>query len=134
MREITVKIYDDLDFRTDGSRNEAAGTITVGLDGIWRELDVTDVNEKGIRDTIERLFAAGREPETPPEPRPKGSPDPAIIRRNQEIRQWCQDNGIMNSSGTGYAYQTNGSKQDYIGRPLLRRYENYLAERKERGK
>ena len=37
MREISVRIFDDLDYARDRSRNEAAVTVTIGLDGVWRE-------------------------------------------------------------------------------------------------
>lgn len=131
MKEITVKAYDDLDYRDHGERNEAAVTVTIGLDGAWRELDLTEVNEKAIKDILCPLMAVGREPEDPPVPPAKhkktGPPDPAKAAFNEELRAWCRENGIRNSSGTGYAYQTNGSLQDYIGQPLLRRYQAYLA-------
>lgn len=133
MKEITVKAYDDLDFNRDNVRNEAAVTLIVGLNGSWRELDLTEHNEKLVRDILDELMAAGREPEeevkspSVKQHKKTGPPDPAKIAFNEELREWCRENKIMNSSGTGYAYQTNNSLQDYIGQPLLRRYQAYLA-------
>jgi hypothetical protein len=132
MKEITVKAYDDLDFNRDNVRNEAAVTLIIGLNGSWRELDLTEHNEKLVRDILDELMAAGREPgeevKVPSVKHKKtGPPDPAKIAFNEELREWCRENKIMNSSGTGYAYQTNNSLQDYIGQPLLRRYQAYLA-------
>ena len=133
MREISVRIFDDLDFYEDGSRHEACVTVTVGLNGTWRELDLTEVNEKEVRDTLERLMAAGHKPDETPVPpsAAKGSINPEVIARNEAIRAWCRATGLMNSSGSGYAYQTNASLSDYIGKPLIRKYEAHLAEKKQ---
>ena len=38
MREITVQIFDDLDYATNGARHEARVTVAIGLDGVWRTL------------------------------------------------------------------------------------------------
>lgn len=131
MREITVKVFDDLDFHEDGTRNEACVTVTVGLNGVWRELDLTEANEKEVRDTLDRLMAAGHEPDETPAPPSGRAIDPAVVARNEAIRAWCRREGLMNSSGTGYAYQTNTSLADYIGKPLIRRYEAHLRAQKE---
>lgn len=129
MREITVKVFDDLDFHEYGERNEACATVTVGLNGTWRELEVTEKNEKEVRATLERLMAAGHDPDHPVMP-PKNAAPAEVIARNEAIRDWCRETGLMNSSGTGYAYQTNTTLLNYIGKPLIRKYEEYLA-RKE---
>lgn len=133
MREISVRIFDDLDFKENGIRNEACVTLNVGLNGVWRELDVTAANEKEIRDTLDRLMAAGHEPEVPPEPpstRSKFGPNPEKAAYNERLREWVRETGMKNSSGSGWAYQTNVSLADYIGEPLIRKYEKHLAEQK----
>ena len=127
MKEISVRVWDDLDYQEDGTRNEACETVMVGLNGRWRELDLTEENGKEVRGTLERLMAAGSEPEFPVAPPSPASETAEVIERNRAIRAWCREQGLMNSSGSGYAYQTNGSLKDYIGKPLLRRYEAYLA-------
>lgn len=133
MREISVRIFDDLDFTREGLRNEAVVTLTVGLDGFWRELDLTEANEKMVRDTLDKLMCAGREPKesplTPAKARGKGpGPNPEKAAFNERLRAWCRQNGVRNASGTGWAYQTNKSGQDYIGEPLIRKYRAYLDE------
>ena len=65
---------------------------------------------------------------------PAGPPSPEITARNERIRAWCRDNGIKNSSGTGWAYQTNTTLADYIGNPLIRRYEAYLEQQEKKDK
>jgi hypothetical protein len=128
MKEISVRVFDDLDFHECGTRNEACVTVTIGLNGTWRELDLTEVNEKLVRDTLERFMIPGSEPKEVPQP---VSPQAQAAARNARIRAWCQKTGRRNSSGTGWAYQTNTSQADYFGLPLLREYEAYLAEQKE---
>lgn len=134
MREISVRIFDDLDFKENGTRNEACVTLNIGLNGVWRELDVTAENEKEIRDTLDRLMSAGREPEVAPEPpsaRSKFGPNPAKAAYNERLREWVRETGLKNSSGSGWAYQTNVSLADYIGEPLIRKYEAHLKAQKE---
>lgn len=134
MREIQVRVFDDLDFTRDGVRNDASVTLTVGLDGTWRELDLTEANEKYLRDTLGELMKAGREPdEKPTAPAKKRTvfgPDPETVAFNERLRAWVRENGLKNSSGSGWAYQTNESKADYIGEPLLRKYRAYLSDQK----
>jgi hypothetical protein len=129
VKEIAVKIFDDLDFHESGARHEACVTLSIGLNGTWRELDLTEANEKEVRDTLDRLMAAGHEPDRVPVPAAvRHGHNPAVSARNEKIRAWCRETGLMNSTGTGYAFQTNSSQMDYIGRPLIRKYEAYLAE------
>jgi Lsr2 protein len=140
MREISVRIFDDLDFTGDGKRNEAAVLVTVGLNGTWRELDLTEANEKYVLDILERLMAAGREPDEPPKlPEKKHggvnkfNVDPEKLAFNERVRAWCRETGLKNSTGSGWAYQTNKTLQDYIGEPLLRKYQAYLAGQEKKG-
>lgn len=132
MREISVRVSDDLDYKRDGTRNDASVTLTVGLNGTWAELDLTEANEKLVRDTVGELMAAGHEPAEKPAP-PQGKP--AQTERaafNRRLRAWCRDTGQRNSSGSGWAYQTNTSGLDYIGQPLTRRYQEYLDNKGKR--
>jgi hypothetical protein len=130
MREISVRVSDDLDYIRDGVKNEATTQLTVGLNGIWRELDLTDVNAKLVRDLLEELMAAGHKPEEAPVPAKssKFGPNPEKAAFNEEVRAWVRETGLKNSTGTGWAYQTNNSLQDYIGEPLIRKYRAHLDE------
>lgn len=131
MREISVSVSDDLDFTRDGVKNKATTTVTVGLNGIWRELDLTEANEKLVRDILDEFMAAGHKPEETPVPvagKSKFGPNPEKAAFNEEVRAWCRETGLRNSTGTGWAYQTNTSGADYIGEPLLRKYQAHLNE------
>ena len=130
MREISVRVSDDLDFTRDGVRNEAAVTVTVGLNGAWKELDLTRENEKMVSDILDELMAAGRDPDeqpAPPKERSKFASNPEKAAYNEKLRAWVRATGLKNSSGSGWAYQTNTSLMDYIGEPLRRKYEAHLA-------
>jgi hypothetical protein len=131
MREISVRVFDDLDYYDNKVRNEASVTLTVGLNGVWRQLDVTEANEKLVRDTLDRLMTAGSEPDEPPAPPTARGPNPEKIAYNERLRAWVRQEGLKNSSGTGWAYQTNTSQADYIGQPLIRKYEAHLAAQRE---
>ena len=63
MQEVVtqVKVWDDLAYSRDKSKEEASHTVTVGLNGTWRELDLTRDNEKSVRAVLEELLNAGRE-------------------------------------------------------------------------
>lgn len=131
MREISVRVSDDLDYKRDGTRNDAAVTLTVGLNGTWAELDLTEANEKLVRDTVGELMAAGHEPEDAPA-EPEENHLTEKVAFNRRLRAWCRDNGLKNSSGSGWAYQTNTTGLDYIGRPLARKYQEYLDNKEKR--
>jgi hypothetical protein len=131
MREISISVSDDLDFTRDGVKNKATTTVTVGLNGLWRELDLTEANEKLVRDILDELMAAGHKPEevpVSPNGKSKFGPNPEKAAFNEKVRTWCREAGLRNSSGTGWAYQTNTSGADYIGEPLLRKYQDHLHE------
>jgi hypothetical protein len=131
MREISVRVSDDLDYKRDGTRNDATVTLTVGLNGTWAELDLTEGNEKLVRDTLGELMAAGHEPaEKPASPVEKNLTEAAAF--NKRLRAWCRETGQRNSSGSGWAYQTNTSGMDYIGEPLARKYQEYLDNKGKR--
>ncbi len=137
MREISVRVSDDLDFARDGVRHEAAVTLSVGLNGRWAELDLTRENEKLVIDMLDELMTAGHEPDLPPVPAEKRNrfgPNPEKTAFNERLRAWVRATGLKNSSGTGWAYQTNTSQQDYIGQPLVRKYQAFLEETESKRK
>ncbi len=133
MREISVRIFDDLDYNRNQSRNEAVVTVTIGLDGVWRELDLTRENEEIVRATIRPLMRAGHDLEGAsaaelPNRRPYTKPDHGRVKFLRGLRQWCHDTGQRNSSGSGWAYQTNDTLKYYYGTRLIARYQAYLNE------
>jgi hypothetical protein len=111
------------------------GTLSVGLNGRWSELDLTRENEKLVTDILDELMAAGHEPDESPQvpgkPGKHTRTDPEKIGKiafNERLRAWVRATGLKNTTGTGWAYQTNNTLQDYIGEPLIRKYRAHLAE------
>lgn len=135
MKEISVRVFDDLDYARDGLRNEAVTTITVGLDGTWRELDLTRDNEKSVRAVLEELLNAGRERgEAPvlPAKRIYHAPRPERANFFKGLREWCQQTGRRNAADTGWAYQTSISLQYYYGKEVVEQYQAYLDQQARR--
>jgi hypothetical protein len=92
VRQVTVRILDDLDKTTDVL--ESGGkTVTLGYQGQWVALDLkaTNVNE------LERLLApylkAGRESDGQPPAPLYGSGSPSTRQFNAEARAWGKDHG-----------------------------------------
>ena len=54
MREVKVlvKLYDDLDLALDGTKTVAEHTVTVGLNGVWRELDLSEARHAELAERI----------------------------------------------------------------------------------
>ena len=131
MREITVKIFDDLDYFDCGARNEAdGGRLTIGLDGQWRELELTENNVKLVRETMDRLMTAGHKPDdTPASPRREYThPDPERVAFFKGLRDWCKETHRRNTADTGWAFQTNDSLKHYYSEPLKAAYRAHLDE------
>lgn len=127
MREIAVRLWDDLDWAEQREKNEAAGTVLVGLDGRWRELDLTAAHLDHVRATLETWMAAGHKPDseaaaaTPP---PRQAPrriSPESREYGRAIREFAdkQDPPLN--------YLTQGGSY-YYGAELRMRFADYLAE------
>jgi hypothetical protein len=138
MKEILVKVFDDLDFTRHGERNEATGTLAVGLEGIWSELDLSAENEKRVRELLGELMAAGHDPDKTPSASHTGSkkytpPTEETFAFYEGLRAWVRANGWKNRARTGWAYQTNKTLQYYYSVKLKQEYQAYLAEQARTG-
>lgn len=54
-----IAVYDDREARK-GNDVRADETLYLGLNGIWREIDLTDPNAADLRDAIREFWDAGR--------------------------------------------------------------------------
>lgn len=115
MHEITVKIWDDLDFARDGTRTEAFASLTIGLNGKWVQLDLAEPNHTLVLGTLEKWMAAGHQPETDPVARPRGMPGRAAgykipkeaLQRGKDMRAFAEAHKIPYVTKTGkYYYST----------------------------
>lgn len=121
MREISVKVWDDLDYAGEGLKNEAAITVTVGLNGVWRELDLSQANHDSVQQMLKRWMDAGHPPET--EPR-AGDPK----RRDKAAPEFAYGRGLREfAEKHGYRYRTETGKY-YYSVALKRAYAEHLKE------
>ncbi len=128
MREVSIRIYDDLDYARDKTRNEATVSVLVGLDGMWAELDLGEANMEKVRQTLQRWMSAGHSPETPPparrsgrRPGPQGKIPPESLARGKAIRAFAAVRGFSTTTA-------NGSGKTYYSDPLKRAFERAVRE------
>jgi Lsr2 len=115
-REVAIRIWDDVIREETGGKVEASVTVTIGLDGLWTELDLTAENDAQLREELSRWLRAGRPVKAPErlarEPREKKS-YPGLRLREWErgraygtaIRAFAIEHGIP--------YTTPGSDDKY---------------------
>lgn len=100
-RTVEVRLWDDL---SDPRTVEATTTLTVGLNGEWKELDLTSENEKMLRDIIQPYMDAGHEPgEAPVAPR-KVTPREKSITWWAGLRAYARERGYPVSQ-KGYVHK-----------------------------
>jgi hypothetical protein len=110
VREVEVKLYDDLDYAESGRRTEAAVTVTVGLNGTWRELDLSEEHGEQLAKLLQPYLQAGHPPDSPPEPHGrKGQGKGRKISREslewgKGIRAFAKQNGYSYTTSTGKLY------------------------------
>lgn len=99
MRETVIKAFDDLDWTENKERNEAAQTVLLGLDGEWREIDLTGQHAATLLAFVRRYMRAGNPPAELPKPRSRrGSPGYRLDRGNmkflEDLRAWATERGF----------------------------------------
>lgn len=78
----TVEMFDDL----DGTTGEEIYTIPFALEGITYEIDLTEINLKGLRESLAPYVDKAR--------RTGGKRKTQIGPSTKEIRDWARSNGI----------------------------------------
>jgi hypothetical protein len=112
MQELVPRLWDDLDFRS-GKKTEAQETLTIGIDGWWVEVDLTDEHAKQLRDAVMPLMEAGRRLREPPKPVPdhKAGTVARGPAHGKAMRSFADAHGLQDdykkkSDGSGYSYST----------------------------
>jgi hypothetical protein len=119
MREVEIKLYDDLDYAESGRKTEAAVTVTVGLDGTWRQLDLSQEHGEQLAKLLQPYLNAGHPPDSPPEPRRNsGTPKGGKISREslewgKAIREFAKANGYSYTTTTGKLYYSVKLREAY---------------------
>ena len=93
MKQVEVKAYDDLDWSEKQQKNEAATTVTVGLDGRWIELDLTQAHATELVRYLDRYMTAGNRPTKPPVLRSASSPRAGGREFGRNRLAWVNANG-----------------------------------------
>ncbi len=131
MRRVKIELWDDLHWAEDKRLTAAALTITVGLNGAWAELDVSEANHTLIRNVLDPWMKAGHEPDSQPAPPPRKTGRPPGTHREipreslewgRTIREFARKQDIP--------YQTRTGKYYYSVR-LRKAYEEYLEKKPE---
>ena len=127
MREVSIRIYDDLDYARDKTRSEATTSVVIGLDGIWAELDLGEVNSENVRQTLQQWMSAGHPPESSPprrsgrRPGPQGKIPLESLARGKAIRAFAAVRGFSTTTA-------NGSGKTYYSDPLKKAFARAVRE------
>lgn len=143
MREVSIKVYDDLDFRRDGTKNEAAVTVTLGFQGKWVELDLSERNNEELHRAMGVFMDAGHPPEHDQAPAP---PKGTISRKSPEfeygkaLRAFAKEQDIPYRTKTGkyyYSRKLTGAFEKHLAdtgnTQLSETYREHLASRGQTG-
>ena len=121
MREVSIKVYDDLDFKRDGTKNEAALTVTLGFQGKWVELDLSERNHTELQRAMGVFMDAGHPPDAPVTT-PRGS---QASRKSPEFEYGKALRAFANEAGIRYRTKTG---KYYYSKKLTDSFEKHLAE------
>lgn len=77
---------------SDISGEPEAVTATIGVDGVWHEVDLTETEKDELQQIIAPYVSAGRRIGPTLSQKKKLVPDTTVEERD-EIRAWARDNG-----------------------------------------
>jgi Lsr2 len=121
MREVSIKVWDDLDWANDETRNEAVVTVTLGFQGNWVELDLSEVNHTRLQVLLGDYLNAGHPPDGPVTT-PRG---PQAGRKTPEFEYGKALREFANEAGIRYRTKTG---KYYYSKKLTDAFEKHLAE------
>ena len=142
MKELVPAIWDDLDRTERDTKTPADVTRHVGLDGVWKELDLTSEHDAELLAAIKRYMDAGLPPSGPVKPlrppkrvaageRPYPSDRPHGRRTKQYydgLAAYVDERGITKRDNSGRpAYQGTNGKRDFPSW-LVEEYDAYLEQ------
>lgn len=141
MKELQLVLSDDLTFSLSGERIPADETVRISIDGRARELDLTAVHAKELREILEPYMKAGHLPGnepsfTSPEGKRLKRPTPSLIEaraEQQRLRDYADSRGYRSPDGKRPVYRTESGGY-YYSHKLVKEYEAWVeAEAKRRG-
>lgn len=63
MKEVIITEWDDYDLLHDGRKVHAPNTVLIGINGKWREMDLSDENVTKLHEMFDPWWLCGRTPE-----------------------------------------------------------------------
>lgn len=145
MKEVIITEWDDYDLLHDGRKVHAPNTVLIGIDGKWREMDLSDENLNRLRAMFDPWWLCGRIPEhevgkgsldlsrdhrsangaaEPPAGKGKrGSPERRAYLLG--LRKWADARGL---NYTTKATDGNSHGSFYYPRTLVDAYNKYLEQ------
>ena len=119
MKQVEVAAYDDLDWAEKQVKTRATHTTHVGLDGLWKELDLTEEHLVELATFLARYMKAGSRPEKPPTRRiaasQTGRTRAESIELNKALAAFAEAHGLpyTPSTKTSGAYFPKATRDAY---------------------
>lgn len=122
MREVRtiVDFWDDVDLKSDGKKNEAALTVTLGFNGVWRELDLSEAHHEQLQRELKGWLDAGHPPKGP-----VTGPKSHQTRKSPEFEYRAELRAFATAHDFSYITKTG---KYYYSKKLVQAYEASLAE------
>lgn len=117
MKELIPVAFDDLHFKEEGDKVAAHATITLGLEGEWYELDLTEDHIAELNSVLSRWIKAANKPNG-------GVKLKQAYNYHRNMRTWANEVGMQDEYfkiPTGYKYSTK----------LRDAYKKYLKDGKD---
>jgi hypothetical protein len=118
MQEVSVRLLDDYDHFHAGKKTDVEPgqqPVYIGLDGSWFELDLSELNDRVLRESLSAWIAAGRPVKEARRPRPAGLKTGSTAEgknRRRRMRAYADEHGhdqvgeYHRLGSGGYAYST----------------------------
>lgn len=116
MKELVPAVWDDLDRVEKNTKIPASHTRFVGLDGVWKVLDLTDEHDAELVALLERYMRAGLTPDTPPKPARRAAGTQEKPRYKSEQPHGRRTKAYYDGL-TAYVDERKITKRDGSGRP-----------------
>ena len=118
MKQVKIAVYDDIEYRLNKRLIEAKRTLTIGLEGEWREIDLSESNLQAFSEAFGIYWAHSSPPGEVLQP--AGTRNSAEHRSYfKEMRAWADAQG----RGSEYEKHKSGFRHSV---QLRRDYDAHL--------
>ncbi|MGW4370781.1 histone-like nucleoid-structuring protein Lsr2 [Nocardia takedensis] len=88
-RKVIVELVDDYD-----GTSAAEETVSFALDGVYYEIDLSELNAKELRASLEQWTASARKVGRTPSVKRSSRPAAADRAETQKVREWARKKGL----------------------------------------